>query len=69
MPRHPGSKPGDQRRIERAVIAVSERGLLERYGAKAELARILGVTRQYVNIVVRRMEAKDSAHDGNMNME
>lgn len=69
MPRHPGSKPGDQIRIERAVIAISERGLLDRRGAKAELARILGVSRQYVNIVVRKIEARDSACDGNMKME
>jgi hypothetical protein len=69
MSRHFGSRPGSGRVFERRVQIVYERGLLEQYGAKAELARILGVTRQYVNNTLRRIEAKGTACHSELSAE
>ena len=48
--------------IERRVRIVYERGLLKRYGAQSELARIIGTSRQRITQVVRKIEAEGSVN-------
>lgn len=64
MARHLGSRPGDSSRVERYVRIAGDSGLLERRGAKAELARILHVTPEYIYIIAKRIGAKGSACGG-----
>lgn len=41
---------------KRAVGILKERGLLSEWGAKSELARLMGVTRQYVNELTKKTD-------------
>jgi hypothetical protein len=51
---------GEYKNLNRVRI-VYQRGLLNSRGAQAELARILGVNRQYINELVRKVKAEGSA--------
>ena len=52
---------GNKDKYAKCVLVAQQSGLLEQRGAKAELARILGVSRQYVNRLLR--EAEGTADD------
>lgn len=54
---------GSKIKYTRCVLAAQQSGLLERRGAKAELARILGVSRQYVNRLLKEIEAEGTVDD------
>lgn len=42
--------------VERAVSILHERGMFQQRGSQSELARIFGVSRQYVYWLMRRAE-------------
>ncbi len=56
--------PPKSDRCVKYVQIIHHQGLLQRHGAQAELARILGVSRQYVNHVVKQVMAEGTATMG-----
>lgn len=69
MPRNVGSKNGRRESHARYVRVLYSRGMLEQRGAKAELARIMHVSRGYITQLVQYVEAQGSADTSEVNAD
>lgn len=56
-------------KIPQYTRILKERGLLEHEGAQSELARLFGVSRAYINGLVKKMEELEDSSDPKRRMK